>query len=260
MGNNTYFFGSPPSQAYVVKTGQTVIYGDRVYSATLNAPGEDYSANDVLDINQAGSSGTARVQVATVDGDGKILTLSPSMYWYGDGGYTDANNVPTVGLNGTGCTVDILTTMKDDGYYQTGNPVKTRFIDNGNETITDNATGLMWVKEPGAIGGDFGSAGSPSTMYWNPALWNCISLTYAGYSDWRLPNIAELRSLINFGIYNPAIDTTFFPYTQTSDYWSSTTSYQVTAYAWSVNFYHGGGYDANKMTSNFYVRPVRGGR
>ena len=75
------------------------------------------------------------------------------------------------------------------------------FIDNGDGTITDTVTGLMWQK-----------ATAPGTYTWEQALTYCENLTLAGdYSDWRLPNRNELQSIVDYSRYNPAIDTTFFP-------------------------------------------------
>ena len=61
------------------------------------------------------------------------------------------------------------------------------FVDNGDGTITDTATGLMWMK-----------ADSGSTMNWEDALSYSESLDYAGYDDWRLPNAKELQSIVDY--------------------------------------------------------------
>lgn len=64
---------------------------------------------------------------------------------------------------------------------------KNDFVDNGDGTITDNATGLMWMQN------DNGSA-----ILWENALNYAENLSYAGYSDWRLPDIKELQSIIDY--------------------------------------------------------------
>ena len=71
----------------------------------------------------------------------------------------------------------------DDGTYQKGRVIGTRFVDNGDNTITDLATGLMWVKDVASIGGGFST-----TATWADAITACEGLTYAGQTDWRLPN------------------------------------------------------------------------
>jgi len=147
----------------------------------------------------------------------------------------------------------------DDGDLQKGYPRSgPRFKDNGDGTITDNATGLMWVKEPGACGGAFGSPGSPSQMTWNNAIDNCLALDYAGHNDWRLPNIKELASIIDYEVWLPSIDSVFFPYTQNWYYWSSTTYFPASASAWAIYFMDGSiDYYNTKTIDTFFVRPVR---
>ena len=92
------------------------------------------------------------------------------------------------------------------------------FIDNGDGTVTDTATGLMWQQDD-----------SGSTHNWQEALAYAESLELAGYRDWRLPNAKELQSIVDY-TRSPmtsgtaAINTTYFNVTETeSFYWSSTT-------------------------------------
>jgi len=73
------------------------------------------------------------------------------------------------------------------------------FTDNGDGTVTDNNTGLTWQQAEGG------------SMNWEDALIYCEDLSLAGYTDWRLTNIKELESIIDDNIYDPAIDTNFFP-------------------------------------------------
>jgi hypothetical protein len=80
--------------------------------------------------------------------------------------------------------------------------------------------------------------------------------------DWRLPNVRELQSLIDYGKYNPALPdgyTSFFTNVQ-SVYWSSTTYEFVTSVAWSVSMSDGYVYfDSHKTADSRLVWPVRGG-
>jgi hypothetical protein len=163
---------------------------------------------------------------------------------------------PLKGLSKTGQTVSYQ--LGDDGYYQKGLPkAGERFVDNADGTVTDKVTGLMFVKDPSQIpGGLWGTPGSPVTMSWANALTNCEALVYAGYSDWRLPNIKELQSIAEYGRNNPAINIAYFPNTRTSYYWTATTYFGNTAYAWIVYFYSGSITYTTK-TSLYYVRPVR---
>ncbi|MCD6361375.1 MAG: DUF1566 domain-containing protein, partial [Armatimonadetes bacterium] len=121
-------------------------------------------------------------------------------------------------------------------------------VDNGDRTVTDTSTGLMWQKE-----------GPVSTMNWEDALAYCENLLLAGYSDWRLPTIKELASIVNLDRCDPAIDTEYFPNTVSSYYWSSTTLAYYTSTAWRVHFYFG--YVNGGLKSySYYVRAVRGGQ
>jgi len=121
------------------------------------------------------------------------------------------------------------------------------FIDNGDGTVTDTSTGLMWQQA---------TAGS---MDWQSALTYCENLSLAGHDDWRLPDRNELQSLVDYSRYNPSIDTGAFPDTVSYLYWSSTTSANYTSSAWPVDFYYGSvGYYGK--SNSCYVRAVRSGQ
>lgn len=133
------------------------------------------------------------------------------------------------------------------------------YTDNNDGTITDNETGLMWMKSTMDVNED-GKIDYSDELTWQKALENCETLKYAGYSDWRLPSIEELRSIVDYSTYGPAIDTDYFN-VQSSYYWSSTTSADSTGYAWLVNFYYGNGVsDVGHKSYDYYVRAVRSGQ
>jgi hypothetical protein len=118
------------------------------------------------------------------------------------------------------------------------------------DCITDNLTGLMWVKSPDS-----------TTREWTDALTYANDLSLCGYSDWRLPNINELESLVNAEWSNIAswLNTQGFSNVLASYYWSSTTGAYYTGDAWVVGMSYGYvsyGYKAN----DFYVLPVRAGQ
>ncbi len=136
---------------------------------------------------------------------------------------------PPRGLPKTGQT-DFYRTG-GDGDLEVGLPeTPPRFTDNGNLTITDNATGLMWLKTPEA------SLGAPFTVYtnWNNSIDACLAVNFAGHDDWRLPNQFELYSICDLGRISPAIDPTFFPEMRSDRYWSSTTYKGIVARAWYI--------------------------
>ena len=121
------------------------------------------------------------------------------------------------------------------------------FTNNGNGTVTDNGTGLMWQQ------------GEPGYKTWANALTYCEGLSLGGQTDWRLPNITELESIIDDTKYEPAIDTAYFPNAYADYYWSSTTSASNTNGAWSVEFGDNYVYYGSKSYGS-YVRCVRGGQ
>ncbi len=109
---------------------------------------------------------------------------------------------------------------------------------NGDEIVIDSTTKLMWTKTH-----------SSSDKKWKDALEYCENLTYAGFSDWRLPNKNELASLVNFDNFNPVSD---FPNIRKSDYWSSSTKSNTAKYGWEVSFGYGtvGDYSSDKGNYN----------
>jgi hypothetical protein len=147
--------------------------------------------------------------------------------------------------------------MGDDGYYQMGYPVGggQRFIDNGDGTIIDLATGLMWIKDPAQVGLDL-------RMYWYDAINACENLDFAGHEDWRLPNINELMSIVDHSRYSPAFDTMFFipPSDLFTPYWSSTSNASWMDGAWAMYPYDGYKTSWGKPWDTCFVRPVRGGQ
>ena len=164
-----------------------------------------------------------------------------------------------------------------DGNYQRGITTDPRFTDNGDCTATDNLTGLMWeVKSNYDSIGDFDNPNDADNMYhWQGALELCENLILnndgewtigtpnssgAKYDDWRLPNLRELQSLVDYSKVNPTIDTDCFPNTWSSSmYWSSTTFVNTLAEAWGIGFYYGYSLESAKSTPS-YIRAVRGGR
>ena len=133
----------------------------------------------------------------------------------------------------------------DDGYYQKG--VDRSYTRSSSGVVTDNITNLMWQDNIASVG-----------KTWNSAITYCSTLSLGGYSDWRLPRRAELLSIVDWGRYNSAIDSTFIN-TISSNYWSSSTYVGDTSFAWAVSFYNGNtNYDYNSKSASGYVRCTRG--
>jgi hypothetical protein len=143
--------------------------------------------------------------------------------------------------------------------FDTGDPNEQMsypksYTDLGNGIVRDNVTGLEWQQ---ATAPGFGSGDYPDRYSWQQALDYCAGLTLGGHSDWRLPTIQELASLVDISRINPAIDPVFSA--MASDYWSSTVYAYSTDAAWDVHFYSGYVTHGIKGYPS-YVRAVRSGQ
>lgn len=131
----------------------------------------------------------------------------------------------------------------------------SRFTINADNTVTDKATGLTWMRcTLGQTGSDC-SGGAAKKYTWVAAL-NEVAQKHSG---WRAPNIKELASIAELKCYGPAINTTVFPNTVSSGYWSSSPFAISNSSAWGVDFYNGGDPNYAKYPS-YYVRLVRSGQ
>jgi hypothetical protein len=143
--------------------------------------------------------------------------------------------------------------------------VPGNFTDNGDGTVTDSVTGLMWDRCSIGQSDANCATGTVTTMNWSDALTTAVSantITYKGYNDWRVPNKNELESLVDITAgTSPSIDLTAFPATPTTGiYWSSTIYGGATpGVAWYFFFDHPLG-SFNTLSSNLAVRLVRGGQ
>ena len=132
----------------------------------------------------------------------------------------------------------------DDAETNSGQVDDPHYTDNGNGTVTDDDTGLTWQQEDDNVSKD-----------WDDAIDYCQGLVLAGYTDWYLPDIDELDSIIDESRTYPAINTDFFPGTNSNYYWSSSTCPAPT-WAYCVSF--GDGYVVSwYKTGTGFVRCVR---
>ncbi len=120
--------------------------------------------------------------------------------------------------------------------------------DDSTQIVTDSTTGLQW--QDNAIG---------NTMPWEDAIAYCKALEIDTHSDWRLPNINELKTIIDRGKVFPAIVDGFTNTSSNYYYWSSSTYEGRKGNAWRVYFYSGRTFSYYKDTS-YYVRCVRVGQ
>jgi uncharacterized protein DUF1566 len=190
--------------------------------------------------------------------------------------------------------------VQDDGAVRAGGALS--YTGTG-PTIIDNNTGLEWEvlgrPDPSlTISADgVGGIHDFRTTYWwscpnvagvaacldHISIWDKVWLMngenggvgYAGHNDWRVPNIKELHSIVDFEAKSPAVDSAFntgsntgvcdpdsnnrCSFTQSSTYWSSTTEFNDSSDAWGVYFYEGRTENDTKNDNTLYVRLVRGG-
>ena len=159
-----------------------------------------------------------------------------------------------------------------------GPAVTTRYRDNGDGTVTDLATSLIWEK----LSDDGTIHDKDSTYSWSDAFASKItalnSATFAGYADWRVPNVNELQSaaiLAAHDLPDTYVSIVFDDRCQPGctiltcsctaqtpgaepSYWSSTTHHGTPSNAWTVSLGDGSVVDGPKSAARF-VRAVRGG-
>ncbi len=178
-------------------------------------------------------------------------------YWWTDSSQADdgsrvwlVNSGGGIGAHSKGETISAggerpvhVRCVRGDAWFGAG----PRLHDNGDGTVTDQRTGLIWQK----IGSDKG-------MPWEEALKSCDGLGLAGQDGWRLPNIKELRSLSDDRQVRPSLDKAFFPGAQAACYWSSTSSCNRPQQAWFIDFTSGLISHADKP-QQYLVLAVRGG-
>lgn len=125
-------------------------------------------------------------------------------------------------------------------------PITNHFTDNGNGTITDNVTNLVWQK-----------IHSTDSLTWEQSLTYADTATIGGYTDWRLPNIKELQSINDENLINPSVNNTFFSNVGVNKFWSSTSLPNQTTKAWYLSTQFGiTTYDTK--TIKHYIYCIRG--
>lgn len=211
---------------------------------------------------QSGQVVTLNKVFGDMKADAKIATRVPKT---GQTGCWDENG-EHISCAGTG----------QDGEYQLGvlpavapgpvNPYTvygwagTRFTDNLDGTVTDNLTGLIWLKNTTCF----------EFRNWADALSDCKSLAHGSCGltdgtsagDWRLPNINELHSLVDPTQSSPALPLgyqQFFTGDPSSIYWSSTTGGHGTFAAWWVDLTDHGDVSSHAKDGRIFVWPVRSG-
>jgi hypothetical protein len=264
----------------------TILDGLYSGSKTCTATDSDLVSGNIRSgVDVFGVVGAPNV-VDTTSGDAAAADVLVGKTCWVDGGEVTGTAYPAQPLK-TGQTTSYGT--GSDGDLEKGQPpgvgMPRSFTDNGDGTITDNNTGLMWEKKDDSGGihdkddtYTWGMTSSPYTM--NGTMVSTFLATlnasggFAGYTDWRVPNINELQGIVNYQVFDPSAYDAFHnaagcagctdvtaetcSCTRSSGYWSSTTGRYHESYAWYVYFRDGTVYGDSKSYGGS-VRAVRGG-
>jgi len=128
-----------------------------------------------------------------------------------------------------------------------GAPNLESYVDNGDGTVLDLVTGLVWEQSVPDIFNEMYTQADAVTA--------CANLLTGGYPDWRLPTVIELLSITDWGRSNPSQNQTYFPLSGTV-YWSSTPAAGMPGNGWVVSSYYGGA-DIGLSSTPQFVRCVR---
>lgn len=209
-------------------------------ATTLNAVDSDLTAANIL-------SGT------TIFG---VAGSATAGYTYSTGPRTGQ----TICYNATGSVVACSDTGQDGEALKGVARSYTASNVGSDYIVTDNVTGLVWQKCSKGLSGNTCATGSATTDTWANALTYCNALDFAGQTDWRLPNVYELYSIMDFGKAGvPFADATYFPATVSATYWSSTSRPASGSSAMNVSFGGGSAFSGSTGKSGtIYIRCVRG--
>ncbi len=270
----------PDVKCYADKTKETAKY----YACRLKAESKAIKKAETPDFSKCDSKYSEKWQKAESKAGGACLTNgdeAPIQARITD----DADDIVTLLGGGSvpGCPLPATgqTTCWDpngtliscagtghDGDIQAGAPLS--YVDNGDGTITDVNTGLMWEKKS-----DDGSIHDWDTVYtWGDAFAVHVaglnSAVFAGHTDWRVPNVKELLSIVDYERDEPVVDPVFntgcapactvttCSCTVLGGYWSATSNVNSPGSAWALGTFNGNNVIALKNTS-VPVRAVRVG-
>lgn len=249
------------SSTYLGVTGSIVIH-----SGDTTASSSSVSSNKLIFVPPKGYyDGTATVSATdpnldpvNVKSGVNILGIVGTDPGSGGGGSPPPANKRPLATNQTLCYDASGAVIACAGTFQDGDLLKgtaRSYTDNGDGTVSDNSTGLMWMQCTQGRSGAGCAAGSATTMSWDVATSSCTGMTFAGHSDWRLPNISELLTIADYSTSTPAINSVYFPNSSSTPYWTSSPELRQ-RFTWVVTFDWGeSNYEVD--SSLYVVRCVR---
>jgi hypothetical protein len=193
--------------------------------------------------------------------DTKVLTQPVNFASWAD--FTEVLAAPVAPVPATGQTES--TAAGDDGDLQKGVPwPDQRFTDNADGTVTDNLTGLVWLQNAGCFAG-------VNSLLWAEAIeasnemgaGQCGLIDGSEAGDWRLPNVREQLSLIDYGVTTSPPLPAGHPFlnapSEPTQYWTSTSQIGWNEFAYAMEIQSGEIGVQNKTTKRISLWPVRGG-
>jgi hypothetical protein len=170
-----------------------------------------------------------------------IIKGTTELVWPVKGGYAGLPGYASAPVEQTGQISGFF--PRDDGFLRAGLPLpQPRFTDNQDGTVTDRLTGLIWLRNANCLGQRtwYQAVASASAL----GSGSCGLTDGSAPGDWRLPNIKELQSLVNWAYANPALSNAAgtarlgegdpFSLVQGDGYWSSTSKVDVPLTAWRL--------------------------
>ncbi len=256
------FVNGIPSEAKmtVVGPGGISVVTPATLSFAMQRVGTSSGAKS-LTMSNTGNA-VLNITSIVVNGDYAKSTTCGSTLAVGANCVINVTFTPTVigtASGGIVITSDSLTSPNTVPLSGTGIGQKA-YADNGDGTVTDPTTGLTWMRcSMGQIWDGTTCTGTAGAYTWDQAVALTGTVTFAGQSDWRLPNIRELQSIVERAAYDPAVDAGVFPNSATPYVWSSSTNAFTSSSAWLVFFHFGSSYSYSKSNA-YQVRLVRAGQ
>ncbi|MEI6656824.1 MAG: DUF1566 domain-containing protein, partial [Verrucomicrobiota bacterium] len=213
----------------------TALTNQPIFTWTTTVTGGTISSSGLFTAPVISATGSATATSAAVIGNASVTVTSLSHP------YTMA------ALPDTGQVASYSTITGEDADYTINPP---NYKNNGDGTITDRITGLMWQQVDGG------------EMTWEQAVTYAASLSLGGHRDWRIAFATELYSIMDLGTINPAINTTYFTASAADYWWSADVAVDDATKVWVTNA--GGGIGPHPKTETlsaggskrFHVRCV----